>query len=111
MHPFDKVVGRCAGGKVFGFAPQLRLEGVADRRLEQRFGPGIGFGRAGSEPSGQGLGFRLELFRRDDAVDETERQGTVRIKAFAGRVSSLASLSPTIPGSNAVMPPSGLVPR
>ena len=68
-------------------------------------------GRAGGEPFGQGQGVARQPIRYGQAIDDPERQRAAGVEPLADRVSSAASFSPTIAGSNAVMPPSGLAPR
>src|SRR5271165_6488432 len=69
-----KILGRGTGGKALGFASQLRIESVAGRRLKQPLGSPVGVGWSRCEPSRQCGSFRVERLRRDDAVDEPERQ-------------------------------------
>ena len=83
MDTFDKIVGRGAGSEVFGFAAQLRIECVAEARLQQCFGAGIGVRRTGGEPFRQGFGLGGQPVGRDNAVDDTQCQGAGCIKAVA----------------------------
>src|ERR1700737_256800 len=60
------------GGKALGLAPQLRVEGIAEGRLEQRLGPAISMRRSRREPRRQCGSLGGECVGRDDAVDDTQ---------------------------------------
>ena len=72
---FGEVGGAARGeeGRLLGL--KLIGEGRPRRAVEERPHAPVGPGRAGGEPLGQGVDRRVELGRRNDALDEAEAQG------------------------------------
>src|SRR5215831_20567179 len=71
-HPFSKILGRRASGKALGLAPQLRIESIAERRLDERLRSPVGEGGTRREPRCQCGGFGCKRRRRDEPVDEPQ---------------------------------------
>src|SRR5437868_14506049 len=80
---FREILGRRTGGKALGLAPQLRVEGIAEGRLEQRLGPAISVRRSRGEPLRHRRGFGREGLRRENAIDKTQFQRAPRIETIA----------------------------